>query len=304
MNEEGSVLDLLVESVTAAYERTFDLLFREFDLVRYLMFALLAFLANCGEPSFSFNVDVPQIPVPNSNEELLVYFAAHAGFLLFVAVMGIGGIFLALLFLFVSSRGLMAFLDALVSGEPGFDALTEKGEVANRLFLFRASYVVGVPVLALLAVAVFAVITIGAQLTLGNELGAVMSLVAGGIGLLALPVVLLLYFFDRIVMELAAPIMFLQGTSVRESFQLLAAAPNADGFQVFVFLVARFFIGLGITLITIPIVCLCFCVMLIPGMNSVILLPFTVFSRNISMQWLARVDPAYAALAPTAEEPA
>ena len=298
MDKQGSVLDLLVESVTAAYERTFDLLFREFDFVRYLLFAVLAFLANCGEPSFNFNVDAPQIPVPNSNEELVFYFAANAGYLLFVAAIGVFGIFVALLFLFVSSRGLMAFFDALVTGEPKFDAITEKGEVANRLFLFRASYVVGVPLLALLLIAVFVVCTIGLQLTLGNEFGALMGLLTAGIGLLALPVVLLLYLFDRIVMELAAPIMFVQGTSVRESFQLLSAAPKTDAFQVFVFLIARFVIGLGITIITIPIVCFCFCAMMIPGVGAVILLPFTVFSRNISMQWLARIDPAYAVLVP------
>ncbi len=296
-DQDSSLLDPLVESVTAAYERMFDLLFRDFDVVRYLLLGLLAFFSSCGEPSLSFNVDIPDIPLPQNNDELLIFFAAQSGYLLMIAFFVVVGIAVGVLFLFISSRTLMAFFDAIITGEPKVDALTEKGSVANRLFLFRASYVVGVPLLGLCAMFLLMVLSIGVQLAFGAEFMALGQLLGVGVGFLALPVILILYLFDRLVMELAAPIMYVQGTSVIESFQLLRAAPNADAFQIFVFLVARFVIGLLITILTFPLSCLCFCLMLIPGMSAMILLPFTVFSRNISMQWLARMDPAYAGLA-------
>ena len=305
MNEDQSQLDPLIESVTSALERTFDLLFRDFDLVRFLLLALLAFLANCGDPSLSFNVDIPDIRMPQTTEDLVVFFAVQGGYLAVVLGIGVVGLLVAVLFLFISSRGMMAFIDGLVTGEPGVDAFTDKAQAANRLFLFRASYVIGIPVCAMALVVVMMLLSIALQALVGNELAAFARLAAVGISLLALPIVLLVYVVDRIVLDLAAPIMYVQGTSVRESFQLLAAAPNLDVFQVVIYVVARFIIGLLILLITFPAYCICYCAMLIPGMSSLILLPFTVFSRNIALQWLARMDPAaYGMLAPGHDDPA
>lgn len=315
MNGEQSHVSV-VEPLTPAIERVKTILFRPFDLGKWFVIGFCAWLAELGKPkgggngggggggdggpqfSFRGRPDLEEIveQAKDGIETVRIFIEENMHWILPVAIVGaVVVIILWLLIMWLSSRGRFMFLHCVVEN---------KGEVAipwnkfsrhaNSLFVFRI--VVGLINLVAVIVAVFAGILLfaGAAMS-GSGVAAVLIVVSIFILMIALGVVL--FLIQKFTTDFVVPIMFLRRESCSAAWRefLAVLTANSGRFVLYVlFQIAIWIVIMFLIIALICVTCCCAaCILGIPYVGTVLLLPILVFQRSYSLYYLRQYGPAF-----------
>jgi hypothetical protein len=301
----------VTEPVSPALERVKTMLFKPFDLGKWFTIgfcAWLAFLGEGGSGSGGFNNTFNNNFNTNNggsagesfrhtyhqardyvmnNLDWIIPAAAGAVILLLA---------LWLLILWLSSRGRFMFLHCVALDKAEVAEPWNKFErEANSLFWFRLvlgliGMVLMLPMLAIIAGMIV-------RMVLRGEADAAGIMVAAGLGLVFLLLVIVFALIHKFTTDFVVPILFLRGgkclAAWREFFGLLA--DNAGLFTLYILFqivlgMAIGFIVLGAILIT---CCIAGCLMMIPYLGTVLLLPVLVFKRSYPLYFLRQFGPVY-----------
>jgi hypothetical protein len=291
----------IVDPISNALEWTGKVLFRPFDIGKWIVLGFCAWLAALGEGGGggSYNWNLDQDEARHRVEHAYDWVLENLELILFLgAVLVLVGIVFWVLVTWVSSRGKFMFLDGVVHDRSAVvEPWNRFSSQGNSLFLFR------------ILLAVVGVVVIGAVVGL-----MVLSLLAtgfddhdpGAAGILflflwVLVIVALAFAFALVAMALndfVVPVMWVRGCRVMEAWSeflsLLSARPGIFILYVLVKIIIAVVVGLIACVVT----CVTCCIAAIPYVGTVILLPLHVFRRSFSIYFLSQFDPDYAGLAP------
>jgi hypothetical protein len=216
----------------------------------------------------------------------LVFFVVVCCLLLFVVVL------LWLTVLWLSSRGKFMFLDGVVRDRAAVvEPWHRYRESANSLFVFR--------------VVLSVIVLLGLTLVLGL-FGSLMALSGAGGSETALPIliaifggllivccIVVLLLIGLAIDDFIVPIIYLRdcrvGEAWRELGSLLARYPGS--FALYVLL--KIVVSIAVAMLSVIACCMTCCVVLIPYVGTVILLPIYLFLRAFPLYFLAQCGAGY-----------
>ena len=149
---------------------------------------------------------------------------------------------------------------------------------------------VTLPLVVLMVVLILGMVKRG-EPSAGGILGTV------GLGLVLIVAALILGLIQKLLLDFVVPIMFLRGgrcvAAWREFMALLR--PNLGRFVLYFLFQIVLSLAIGAMLLALVfITCCCAgCLMAIPYLGTVVLLPVLVFSRAYALHYLAQYGPAY-----------
>ena len=301
----------VTEAIEPAYERVKQMLFRPFNLTKWFTIGFCAWLAGFGESGgggggfnglngFNGGNHSSSHPAEEFRHfyfQARDYVAGNINWILPVAVIVVVlCVVLWLLIIWLSSRGKFMFLHCVALDVAQVEVPWKKfARVANSLFRFRV--VVGlIGMVLMLPLLVFIMVCIGRMVLRGEaDLAGVMSVLGLGFGFFLL--VLVFGLIHKFMVDFVVPIMFLRGGNClaawREFFALFTA--NFWRFVLYVLfqIVLNMVIGMMILLAILVTCCLAGCVMLLPFVGTVLLLPVLVFKRAYPLYYLAQHGAQY-----------
>jgi hypothetical protein len=302
-------------SVTApvgqAIDRVKRMLFQPFHARKWFTIGFCAWLAGLGELGNNFNANYHQgesgpPAKPVSFRETVdhgMHYAAENLYWILPAVAALAIMSLAcgMLLAWVNSRGKFMFLHcvALDRGEvkrPWREFVHE----GNSLFWFR--FLMGLLGIILTAPPFLAaVLLIGRMAYLGHPEagGIVLAILLGGSSIFLIALFCLILKFTK---DFVVPIMFLrrtQCTTAWEEFLGMLGA-NLGNFTLYVLFQIVLLMAVGFVLLfaVVATCCIAGCLMALPYLGTVVLLPVIIFMRSYSLYYLAQYGPAYSVFPP------
>jgi hypothetical protein len=300
----------VTEAIEPAYERVKQMLFKPFNLTKWITIGFCAWLAGFGESGGGgggfngYNGGDHHFNGNNGGEHIRQvchqardYALVNLYWIIPVAIMVVLVVVaLWLLVLWLSSRGKFMFLHCVALDTAEVEVPWRKfAGAANSLFWFRlivglSGMVVMLPLLGFIALSIVRMVLQG-----GPDVAGVMSVV--GLGLVFFLLSLVFALIHKFLVDFVVPIMFLRGGSClaawREFYALLSA--NAGKFTVYILfqIVLTMAIGALVLMAILVTCCLAGCLMLLPFVGTVLLLPVLVFKRAYPLYYLAQYGPQY-----------
>jgi len=308
----------VTEPILPAYERVKRMLFKPFDLGKWFIIGFCAWLAALGESGgfntgYNFNTGNSRHGQPAESFRHFYFQARDYVQENFYWIVPVAILFVLLslavwvVLVWLSSRGKFMFLHCVALNTAEVQAPWQKyAGVANSLCWFRlglglAGLIVMLPLLALIAVVIVKMIMAGRP-----SLPAIM--LSAGLAMGFALVAVIFSIIRKFLLDFVVPIMFLRGgkclAAWREFFELLAGRP----WQFILYLLFQIALALAIGMLVFFAViftcCLAGCLMLLPYLGTVLLLPVLVFQRSYALYYLAQYGPQYDVFpAPPASEP-
>jgi len=301
-------------SVTApiepALEWTKRLLFRPFDLGKWFTIGFCAWLAYLGQGGFNggsaLRSRLPgRVPSAAGRGKLPDVGRAHdwvVANLYWLAPVAIAVVLLlvalGLLILWLSSRGEFMFLHCVAHDRAEVAAPWRRyAREAKSLFLFRIvvgliGAVLFLPLLAVVGFFVFRIVFRGGAAAVAAGLP---SLILAGLALFLVGVALAVV--SKLTRDFAVPVMYLRGVSCREAWrEILALFSGRMGLPI-LYLLFQIVLWLAIAILLIVVVvatcCIAGCLLAIPYIGTVLLLPILVFARSYSLFYLRQLGAPY-----------
>jgi len=301
----------VTEAVEPAYERVKLILFRPFDFSKWIIVGFCAWLAGLGDfagrggtggfnPGSYHDHGTGEQPLEhfrNIYHRASDYFVLNMDWMIPVFIL-LTVVVLALWvgLVWLSCRGSFMWVHCVTGNLAEVERpWREFAGEARSLFWFRigiglAGMVVMLPML------VFLIANIVRMVMQGEADFAGMMLVAGlGLGLLLLSI-----FFAvirKFTVDFVVPLMFLRrGTCVaawRELKGLLVAHPGEFALYILFQIVLKVAIGMITVVAIIATCCLALCLLAVPFIGTVLLLPVLVFQRAYPLYYLAQYGPQY-----------
>jgi hypothetical protein len=299
----------VTEPVSPALERVKTMLFKPFDLGKWFTIgfcAWLAFLGESGGGGFNsgFNNSFNTNHGGSAGDSLRHGYHQARDYVLnnldWIIPVTAGAMILLLalwlLVLWLSSRGKFMFLHcvALDKAEVG-EPWNKFEREANSLFWFRLGLGLIGTVLMLPMLAGIAVIVVRMVLRGEPDLAGIMA--AAGLGLLFFAAAIVFALIHKFTTDFVVPILFLRGgkclAAWREFWGLLA--DNAGLFTLYILFQIVLDMAIGIIVLgAVLITCCCAgCLMAIPYLGTVLLLPVLVFRRSYPLYFLRQFGPGY-----------
>ena len=305
----------VVEPLTPAIERVKTILFRPFDLGKWFVIGFCAWLAELGKPKggngggggggdggspFSYsgrpNLEEFVECAKDAIETARIYVEQNMHWILPVAIVGaVVVIIVWVLLMWLSSRGRFMFLHCVVENKGEVSVPWNKfSRHANSLFVFRI--VVGLINLVAVVAAIFAGIFLfaGAAMS-GSGVAAVLIVVSVFILMIALGIVLSL--IQKFTTDFVVPIMFLRTESCSAAWREFLAVLTANSGRFILYVLFQIAIWLVIMIIIVAMICVtcccAACILSIPYVGTVLLLPILVFQRSYSLYYLRQYGPAF-----------
>jgi hypothetical protein len=282
----------IIKPFNEAIEVMKKILFRPFDLTKWLVLGFAAFLAHLsGGTGFNFNFGNWNRPGWSSSEEAAatqqMEHAWHWLLPLLVVLIPLGVIIVFVL-MWIGARGRFIFTDCIVRNRAAIVApWHEFKKEANSYFLF--SLVVMLVVMVILIIAflpmILPVILHGTRAWKGF---------AFSIGLIGwLMVVFILAISWILVSMLMIPLMYRRRCRSVEAFKEVIALISAEPTAIILYLLFLFALSIGITFVACVAICVTCCIAAIPYVGSVILLPLEVFFYAYTLLFLKQFGPDY-----------
>ena len=303
----------VTEAIEPAYERVKQMLFRPFDLGKWVVIGFCAWLAGLGESgggggggfngfnggnhNFGGSDGHPAEQLRHVYHQARDYVLANLDWIVPLAIMAtVLIVALWLLVLWLSSRGKFMFLHCVALDKAEVETpWSQFAGTANSLFRFRIvvsliAMVLTLPLLAFVAVDIL-------QMVLREEVNVAGVMLAVGLGLLLLLLALVCALVHKFTMDFVVPVMFLRGGSCMAAWREFGGLlkDNLGHFVVYILfqIVLGMAIGVLVLLTVIVTCCIAGCLMILPFIGTVLLLPVLVFKRSYSLYYLAQFGPQY-----------
>lgn len=284
-----------------AFNHTTRVLFQPFDFRKWLVLGFAAFLATLGEGGGSFNV--PDFSGGSGGsggggggafeQEAVEWIRDHfdlviaIGVTAFVVLLAIG-----LVVGWLNARGKFIFLDNVAHNEAAIAApWREYAREGNRLFVFNT-------LLGLGALLIVAAIGAGAVLLAWDDIrketfgsGALLAL---GLASTLLPLFLALIIVNGAMQSFGIPLMYLRRIGAVAALRAAFAEvvfPHLGA--VIVYSLLLMVLGLGAAVLAFVAILLTCCLGALPYLNSVLMLPITVFFRALPLYFMEQIGPKY-----------
>jgi hypothetical protein len=292
--------------VSAALERVKQVLFRPFDPGKWFTIGFCAWLALLGEQggggigNYNFGPHNGGQGAEGFRHGLEQAKAFVMSNLFWIVPVVAGVVILCLgvwvLFTWLNSRGKFMFLHCVALDKAEVALPWHKfAREANSLFRFRIALGLIGTVLMLPLVAWIAILVIG--MVKAGTPNAVGVILAAGASLVLIAVGLVFGGIKKLTKDFVVPIMFLRGTTCRAGWrELRGLLPGNIGNLILYFLfqiVLGIVIGLMVLIVVLMTCCLAGCVLLLPYLGTVLLLPVLVFHRAYSAYYLAQLGPEF-----------
>jgi len=301
----------VTEIIEPAYERVKLMLFKPFDLTKWIVIGFCAWLAGLGEaggggsynPGGNFN---------NSNnnhnshpaDQLREFYQKASDFVLanlvwiipvaiFVVVIGM---VIWLVLLWLSSRGKFMFLHCVALDRAEVEVPWRKfANAAHSLLWFRAGLglagmILILPMLVLIGVSIVRMVLQGSP-----DLGGMM--VSIGLGLMLIFFSIVCALIQKFLVDFVVPIMYLRGSGClaawRELGRLLSAHPGAFVLYILFQIVLKMAIAAIVVTAILITCCIAGCFLLLPFVGTVLMLPILIFKRAYALYFLAQFGPEY-----------
>ncbi len=309
MNTETDYRISVIEPVGTAMEKVKAILFRPFSFEKWITIGFCAWLAYLGGGGGGGNGRANYHMNKNENimgelERAKEYIGGNLIWIVPLAcVVVVAVIVIGLVLTWLRSRGEFMFLHCVAGNKAEVKVPWAKFRShGNSLFLFRV-------VLGLVSAAVITFYVIVAALGIfalaggGMNAGAIIALVFAILGLVLLCIVPAV--IKKFTADFVVPIMFLRTTSCveawRQFMQILSA--RKGGFFLYLLFQIALAIAIGAAILTVVLVtcCTAACLLIIPFVGTVALLPVLVFKRAYSLCYLGQFGPEFDVFAAESE---
>jgi hypothetical protein len=305
----------VAEPVSPALERVKLMLFQPFDLGKWFVIGFCAWLAYLGETGGSFNgnynfgnhsgrtgADFRQGLEHAWNYVLsnLYWIIPVAAFVIFLCLA------LRVLFLWLNSRGKFMFLHCVALDKAEVVEPWNKFErEGNSLFWFRLvlgliGAVLTLPLLVTIAVMILRMILHGEPDVSG-------IVTAAGLALAFFVLAIVFVIIRKFTVDFVVPIMFLRRRKCwaawKEFYSLLSAHPGQFALYILFQIVLSMAIGVIVFGAIIITCCIAGCLMVLPYLGTVLLLPVLIFKRAYPLYYLAQYGPQYDVFPPPPTPP-
>jgi hypothetical protein len=316
MNPEQPSRVSVIDPITPAIDRVKLILFRPFDLGKWFIIGFCAWLAYLGAGGGSgggggggggsgppYNLSHKQLEAQEQIKEFIesarYYVSNNIHWIVPVAVIVVTLIILiGLLVAWLNSRGKFMFLHCVATNKAQVVFPWHKfRQQGNSLFLFRI--VLGIISFVVVVVPIIGIVVLVIMMVSGSTPGIVSipGIVILGLAIFALSI--LLFLVKKFTFDFVVPIMSLRMSSCMAGWREFMAILSANKlrfalyllFQIVIRIVIGVMIGIGFC------IGLCFCcascLLLVPYIGTVILLPVLVFTRAYSLYYLQQYGPEY-----------
>jgi len=201
-----------------------------------------------------------------------------------------------MLVLWLSRRGKFMFLHCVALDKAEVvEPWSKFAGAANSLFRFRIlmgliGMVLLLPLLAFIALAILRMVLQG-----GPDVTGVMTAVV--LGLMFMFVAVLLAVIHKFMVDFVVPIMFLRRNKCWDAWKELLGLVSAHLGVFVLYILFQIVMGMAIGALIIMAVlvtcCIAGCLMALPFLGTVLLLPVLVFKRSYSLSFLAQFGPEY-----------
>lgn len=291
-----------ISPVSPSIERVKKILFQPFDLGRWLIIGLCAWLAALGSSPgpgafFRFGGRHRQMDLEAAFEQARDFFHTNMSWLIPLMIgIGIVGIGLWVVLTWLSSRGHFMLLDCVAANKAAVaEPWSKCARQGNSLFFFRV--VLGLATSLLMLPFLWILFqSIDGLINGTNQIGQMtLRLVFLGSGAAAIALVMKL--IRKATVDFVVPIMFLRETTCWAGWgQFLSLLSERMGSFVLYFLFSVV-LALAVRVLVLVVVlvtcCLAGCLLAVPYIGAVVLLPITIFMRSYSLEYLAQFGPEY-----------
>ena len=307
----------VLDPISPAIERVKTVLFRPFDIRRWLIIGFCVWLARLGQGGDGGGgsggdggrVDLATIreEIKRGAEEAWFYAAANLSWLIPVGLMVLALIVgTGLLVLWLSSRGRFMFLDCVAQNKAEVvNPWHQFNRHANSLFAFRVGLYVIAFAVALVFLLLGGLVAFLAHTGLGFNIVSIMGMVCCGVFFVATLIVS--WVAAKFTKDFAVPIMYLKTPSALEAWHILLDVISVNMGRFFIYIVFQAIIAAAIVGMMVAAMCLtcccAACLFALPYVGTVVLLPVHVFGRSYSLYYLAQYGPEFNVFPPDATLP-
>ncbi|MBX3412979.1 MAG: hypothetical protein KF708_09855 [Pirellulales bacterium] len=291
----------VLDPIHPAIERTRQMLFRPFDVQKWVTLGFCSFLANLGLNSgggggnggFGGQFRPAQKP-DEAFESIKQWTIDHYELMVAVVLcIVVGFAIISTLIMWLSSRGQFLFLAGVARDRAAVrEPWREFREQGNSLFWFNVWFG-----FALFLVVLAALVTSGllAMPDIRAEQFGPMGALALALGLTAIVVVAVVYSVVGILLyQLVVPIMYLRRLTVMPAWGEFNRTIVAEHKGTLVlYLLFQLVLGIALGMIATLVACLTCCVAALPFISSVVLLPLAVFHRSYTLYFLEQFGPEW-----------
>jgi len=298
----------VIEPIGPAFEKVKTILFSPFDLRKWFVIGFCAWLAYLGKGCGGGNGGGRGGGPSEAREafgQAKVFVLENLAWIIPVALIGVMLIIVLWLVLtWLSSRGRFMFLHCVADNKAEVKVpWTKFQQHANSLFLFRIVLgfigfaAIGLPLL--LAGGLIAIMIAGNIPDVAGVLGIVM------IVLVIVAIAIVFAVIGKFTMDFVIPIMFLRTTSCvagwREFLTLLSV--NKARFALYILFQIVIALAIGAIILTAVFVtcCCAACILALPYIGTVLMLPVLVFKRAYSLLYLGQFGPEFDVFRPETE---
>jgi len=298
----------IIAPIQPAIEHARRLLFQPFALGTWFTIGFCAWLAGLGQAQFTWmNPRAPlfrggQGPWPPSwqgaseswervRDEVVrnLYWVLPlaAGLACLIAVF-------CLLVVWLNSRGDFMFLHCVALGRAEVAVpWRQHARKARSLFLFRLALGLIAAVLMLLLLATIVVFVVQIVRQGATLLASLLPILAAGLALVVIGIGF--GVVAKLTRDFVVPIMFLRGGTCREAWSELLGLFAGSFHLLIIYLLFQIVLALAIGIIVLVAViascCIAGCLLVLPYLGTVLLLPVLVFQRAYSVYYLAQLGP-------------
>jgi hypothetical protein len=296
MNEQDMKVSVL-DPISPAIERVKTILFRPFDLGKWFVIGFCAWLACLGSgPRGNFINYRPHHKFEQAVHEAKEFAAANLAWIIpaaVVVVLLMAAIGLGITWL--NSRGRFMFLHCVALDKAEIkNPWTKFGRHSNNLFLFRI--VMGLIGAAMVLPCIAAIVIIVAAL---SHRGANIGAIAGAAMFVPIIIAISVFFLliAKFTMDFVVPIMFLRTTSCVTAWREFLTVLSANKGRFVLYILFQILIGLCVGIIVIGLICVtcccAACILAIPYIGTVLVLPLIMFKRAYSLYYLRQFGPQF-----------
>jgi len=288
-----------VEPLSRAWERMRRMLFAPFELARWLVLGFAAWLAGLASSDWGTKM-VGNAPdsieehalVPFKFGELTDAISGHLVWLplILLAVLVVAAILIALLW--VSSRGKLVFLDNVVHERAAIvEPWKRLGKLGDSLFWWRLGFAV---IVLGLVLAVLAVILLPAAAASVADTLRGLSIAAILLGALALATIAVAALLTLLLLEsFVVPFMYRFELSATAAWRTLLPWLKRYPGWFLAYAAVLFLAAIAFQVVNLVLCLFTCCIVLLPYIGTVILLPVWVLYRAYSVEFLAQFHPDF-----------
>ena len=283
----------VIDAIILAFNHMITVLFRPFNIVKWLKFGLVAFLAALGTNqgnSFNFNIPTGNGGGKGEFAQIEPFFNQAYQWVLanltLVIIVGIAVILLIaiiwIILLYFGSRFTFVFLDGVIKNDIRIkQPYKENKTLGWSYFLWRIIFTLTALLAILLIIGIPTTFLILAGVGKGFSLGIILGLVGAGLVFIGLAIILAIIgvFTDDFVV----PIMYLLKIRILQSWKIFWSILRTNKLQFFLYILLK----MGLSLASILVMCLSMCVVCCVALApAAILVGLGVLAIKYPLVWI------------------